>query len=498
MVFRKVIRSARVAWPGRRSAGIAAIAGVLAACGQEPLGLWPVALLGYALLIRGVATAPRGAGWLGLIGGAAHFAVALSWIAEPFLVDAAAYGWMIPFAVVFLSCGLALFWMAAALVARRLPNPAMALAIMLTLAEILRGNILTGFPWALPGHIWFQTPVVQLASMIGGYGLTLLTLLAAAGLSRMRAAPTMAAAALVACAWGFGAYDLSRPAPAPRDVTLRLIQPNTAQALKWDRALAQTHFDRLLRLTADGPARDLTIWPETALPYALEQHSDIFGMIAATSHSAPVAIGAQRIDGDLAWNSLTVIAPDGAETARYDKAHLVPFGEYIPAGDVMYRLFGLRAFASQAGAGYTAGPGPRVIDLGGKLGKVLPLICYEAVFPQDVRAAPERADWILQITNDAWFGSLTGPFQHAALSRLRAIEMGLPLVRVGNTGVTVVYDARGRTTARLPFQTEGALDAALPGALPPTPYARFGESPVLLLLAALSLTLFWRRGRSAA
>jgi apolipoprotein N-acyltransferase len=498
MALRRVIRSARAAWPGRRSAGLAVIAGVLAACGQEPLGLWPLALLGYAVLIRLVATAPKGAGWLGLIGGAAHFAVALNWIVEPFLVDAAAYGWMIPFAVVFLSCGLALFWMAAALVARRLPHPTLGFALTLTLAEMLRGHVLTGFPWALSGHIWFHTPVVQLASLIGGYGLTLLTLLAAAGLSRMRPGPMGGGAALVAGAWAFGSHILSLPDPAPRDVTLRLIQPNAAQALKWDRALAQTHFDRLLRLTADGPARDLTIWPETALPYALELHSEIFGMIAATGHGAPVAIGAQRIDGDLAWNSLTVIAPDGAETARYDKAHLVPFGEYIPAGDIMYRLFGLRAFASQAGAGYTAGPGPRVINLGGKLGKVLPLICYEAVFPQDVRAAPERADWILQITNDAWFGSLTGPFQHAALARLRAIEMGLPLVRVGNTGVTAVYDARGRTTSSLPFQTDGALDAALPGALPPTPYARFGENPVLLLLAALCLTLFWRPGRSAA
>lgn len=491
------MQSARAAWPGRGPAGLAVVAGAFAALGQEPLGLWWLALPGYALLVWLVANR-QGAGWLALLGGATHFALALNWITEPFLVDAATYGWMIPFAVVFLAFGLALFWMGAALVVARLPRPALAFALTLTVAEMARGHVLTGFPWALPGHIWFHTPVIQAASLFGGYGLTLVTLLAAAALSRLRPAPAAGAALLVAAAWGLGLHTLSQPDPAPRDVTLRLIQPNAEQALKWDPALAQTHFDRLMRLTAEGPLRDLTIWPETALPYSLDLHPEINGMIGRVGHNAPVAFGAQRIDGDLAWNSLTVIAPDGAETARYDKAHLVPFGEYIPAGDVLYRLFGLRAFASQAGAGYSAGPGPRVIDLGPKLGKVLPLICYEAVFPQDVRAAPARADWMLQITNDAWFGSLTGPFQHAALARLRAIEMGLPLVRVGNTGVTAVYDARGRTTAGLPFQTEGALDAALPGALPPTPYARFGEIPVLVLLAGLSLAVFLPRRRSMA
>ena len=497
MPLRRWTQGARAAWPGRRMAGLAALGGALAALGQEPLGLWWLALPGYALLVRLVATR-RGAGWLGLIGGAAHFALALNWIVEPFLIDPTAYAWMIPFAVVLLSFGLALFWAGAAWAASRLPRPALAFAVTLTAAEMLRGHVLTGFPWALPGHIWFHTPVLQTASLFGGYGLTLLTLLSAAGLSRLRPLPVTTAALLVAAAWGFGSYTLSQPGPAPRDVTLRLIQPNAAQALKWDPALAQTHFDRLMRLTAEGPARDLTIWPETALPYSLDLHPEIYGMVAGVGHGAPVAIGAQRIDGNLAWNSLTVITPDGAEAARYDKAHLVPFGEYIPAGDVLYRLFGLRAFASQAGAGYSAGPGPQVIDLGPRLGKVLPLICYEAVFPQDVRAAPARADWMLQITNDAWFGGLTGPFQHAALARLRAIEMGLPLVRVGNTGVTAVYDARGRTVASLPFQTEGALEAALPGALPPTPYARWGEAPVLVLLAGLALALFLTRRRSAA
>ena len=166
----------------------------------------------------------------------------------------------------------------------------------------------------------------------------------------------------------------------------------------------------------------------------------------------------------------------------------MPFGEYIPFGDTLFDWMNISAFASKTGNGYTAGPGPQLLDLGPKLGHVLPLICYEAVFPQDLRGTA-RPDWLLQVTNDAWFGRLTGPFQHAAQARLRAIEQGLPLVRVANTGVTAVYDARGRETASLPFEVAAYLDAALPGPLPATPYARLGEGPLLVLLACLALAL---------
>ncbi len=489
------LRGLRAGWPGLRPAALAIAAGALAALGQEPLGWWPAAVVGFAALIRMVVQAPRGAGWLMLFGGAGHFAVALNWIVEPFMVEPETYGWMAPFAVLGLAFGLALFWAGAAALARRFLPGALGLVIALTLAEMLRGHVLTGFPWALPGHVWFQTPLLQGAALLGAYGLTLLTLLAAAGLASLRWQGAMGALALVAAGWGWGLFALSQPDPAAPGVTLRLVQPNAEQRLKWDPDLAATHFDRLLRLSAPGETLpDLVIWPETALPYLLDRHPEIAGMIAAAAGGAPVALGLQRVAGEQAWNSLTVIAPDGAETARYDKAHLVPFGEYIPAGDLAYRLFGLRAFASQAGAGYTAGPGPVALDLGPRLGTVLPLICYEAVFPQDIRAAVSRPGWLLQITNDAWFGTWTGPFQHAALARLRAVEFGLPLVRAANTGVTAVYDARGRVVAALPFGTEGALDVALPGALPATPYARLGEVPLLLLLAGLlGLAIFRRR-----
>ena len=466
--------------------------GAVMALGLEPFGLWPVSLLAFALVI---AKAVRGhAGRVGWLAGVGYFGAGLSWIVEPFLIDAARYGWMAPFALLFMACGLALFWAAGFWLGAKVPNRHLGLVAGLTLAEFARGYALTGFPWALVSHIWVQTPIAQVDALVGPFGLALLTALVAACAARLDLRGLGTAGALLAAGWVYGLYALSLPDPAAPQVTLRLVQPDAAQDAKWDPVHAQTFYDRLMTATAApaGPLGkvDLVIWPETALPYSVEEFPDLPAEIAAQAQGAAVAVGLQRIaqsaEGTRGWNSLKVYGAQGQELAAYDKHHLVPFGEYIPLGDLAYEWFGLRAFAAQTGAAYTAGPGPKVLDLGAKLGKVLPLICYEAVFPQDLRT-PERASWILQITNDAWFGTVSGPFQHAAQARLRAIEQGLPLVRVANTGVTEVIDARGRITASLPFGTSGYLDAALPAALSAPPYARWGEIPALILLAGCFL-----------
>ena len=501
----------RLGWPGGRRVGMAAGCGLLIAAGQAPVGAWYLAVPGLAGLIwlTGLAQNARAAGWTGLFGAAAGFAASLSWLVEPFLIEPEIYGWMAPFALLGMAFGLALFWAAAAMLAHWLCRPApqqtaLMFAVMLAAAELLRGYVFTGFPWASIGHIWVATPMAQLAAYGGAPGLTLLTTLAAAvaagGVVRGLAGGGVAALLLVA-GWGAGLLVLAQPDPPAPAVTLRLVQPNAAQALKWDADQADIYFRRQLAYTAVKPAPDLVIWPETALAYSLERDPQIAAIIAGAAGGAAVALGLQRRDGPLYFNSMAVINEGGAIIARYDKHHLVPFGEYIPFGDLAYQWFGLKAFAARTGYGYAPGPGPATLDLGAKLnaklGKMLPLICYEAVFPQDLRGTA-RPGWILQITNDAWFGTLTGPFQHAAQARLRAIEQGLPLVRVANTGVTAVYDARGRVTASLPFGVAAYLDAALPGPLPATPYARFGEGPVLLLLAGLGLGLLARRRRRPA
>ena len=498
-----MLRKVRVGWPGLRTPslripslraiGLAALLGLLAACGQAPLGAWYLSLPALAALcwLIGRSDSPI---WLAWFGGAGYFTAALNWIVQPFMVDAARDAWMAPFALLLMAFGMALFWALAGGLCRFGRSPILGFAVALAATDLLRGYVLTGFPWALIGHIWIDTPVAQLASYIGPSGLSLLTALLAAGVALRRALSAGLAIATLAAAWGYGAWTLAQPMPADRPVILRLVQPNAEQLAKWDPALAQQFFDRLLSLTAAKPTPDLVIWPETALPYLLDRHPEIGGMIASAGNGAPVAIGMQRVEGDKAWNTLAVIAPDGMTSATYDKHHLVPFGEYIPFGDALFEWANISAFASQVGNGYMAGPGPQLLDFGPKLGRALPLICYEAVFPQDLRGT-ERPDWLLQITNDAWFGHWTGPFQHAAQARLRAIEQGLPLVRVANTGVTAVYDARGRITASLPFETASSLDAALPAALPITPYARYGEIPLLVLLAGLAASLIRPRQR---
>lgn len=483
---------------GKRRLVLAFGLGAVSALGQAPLGFWWATIAAFAGLIWLLDRVPdrRGAFLTGLFAGAGQFVLALNWIIEPFLIDIARQGWMAPFAVLLLSFGLGLFWAGAAVTARLFPDRSLGFVVSFVAFEWLRGVVLTGFPWAMAGHVWIGTPVDQLAALGGPSLLSLLTLLAAWLPVRWRWRGGAASVVLLAAGLTFGLLRLAQPLPEAGGPTLRLVQPNAAQAAKWDPERAREFFDRLLTLTARGGPADLTIWPETAVPYMLEYAPDVAGMVVAASGGRPVALGIQRAEGDRFFNSLRVLEGAGVETARYDKAHLVPFGEYIPFGDLAYRWFGLRAFAAQAGNSYSAGPGPQVLNLG-RFGKVLPLICYEAIFPRGVNAMPERADWMLQITNDAWFGKLTGPFQHFAQARLRAVEQGLPLIRVANTGITAVVDARGRVVAELPFGVMEALDTRIPGKLPPTPYSRWGDAPVLLLLAGLALgAMAWRR-RSA-
>lgn len=485
------------AWSPRRRLALAFAFGSLGALGQAPLGFWPVtvaALAGVIWLIAGearVGVAFR----LGLAAGAGQFALALSWIVEPFLIDIATHGWMAPFAVVFLAVGLGLFWGAAAALAVTMRVPALGFVAAFVTLEWLRGVILTGFPWAMLGHVVIGTPLDQLAALLGPSGLSLLILLAAALPVLWRWRGAAGSVLLLALAFGFGLWRLGQPLPEPREGLVRLVQPNAEQSLKWEQALADEHLDRLLDLTAEGSPADLTLWPETAVPFMLEYAPVVAELVVAASGGQPVVVGIQREEEGRFYNSLRLLEGEGGETARYDKAHLVPFGEYMPMGDLAYDWFGLTAFAAQVGNYYSAGPGPRVLDLG-RFGKVLPLICYEAIFPRFVAAAPERADWMLQATNDAWFGVWTGPFQHFNQARLRSVEQGLPLIRVANTGVTAVVDSRGRVVADLPFGTMGKLDTRIPGALPPTPYARWGDGPLALLLAGLGLLAF-RRPRKA-
>ncbi|MEZ5796861.1 MAG: apolipoprotein N-acyltransferase [Paracoccaceae bacterium] len=502
-------RAARWGWPGRRPALLALALGLGVALGQVPFTLPWLSLPALALLLHRIrGQGPAGGFWLALFAGAGHFALALSWIVQPFLVDPWTHGWMAPFALLLLSFGLALFWGLAAALALRSRWPLAALVAALALSDLARGHLFTGFPWALFGHVWLDTPVEQAAAWFGGYGLSLLTLALAAlplALSRPWQGGALAAALVAALVLG-GMQRQQVPAgPAPGGI-VRLVQPAIAQRLKWDPEAALASFEALLDLTVAPPrgaAPQLAIWPETAVPYLLTEGEGAARAIGGIG--LPVLAGIQRVEGDAAWNSLALIGPGGSVANLYDKIHLVPFGEYVPFGDLAYRLFGLRAFAAQLGFAYSAGTEARLVDLGPGLGRARALICYEAIFPEEI-ATPERPALMVQITNDAWFGTLTGPYQHFALARLRAIEQGLPLLRVANTGISAVVTATGQIApdstgapALLALGPAGVIDAPVPGPLPPPPYARAGDWPLAgLLLAILGLGLATGRRRNKA
>ena len=483
--------------------------GASLALGQAPV-FWPLATLA-ALVAALWLFAPigriRAAALFGWLLGGGYFAASLFWIMEPFQVDAARYGWMAPFALGFMAFGLALFWAAgfglAALAGGGGRCRLWALIPALGLAELARSYVLTGFPWGLIGYVWVETPVMQLAAWVGPHGVGALTLLLAAlplTLPR-RGLGLGLSAALLAGAWGLGLARLSPPgtvAPDRPPVRVRLIQPNAPQEQKWDPAYAPVFFRRMLELTAAAPeegerAPAIVIWPEAAVTWWLGEAPELQALIARTAGAgARVALGIRRAEGRRFYNALAVLDAEGRAEQVYDKVHLVPFGEYVPFGSLLSKI-GFYGLAAEEGGGYSAGAEHRLLDFGAA-GRAVPLICYEAIFPHLAAPGAERADWLLQVTNDAWFGRLAGPQQHLAQARVRAIEQGLPMLRVANTGISAVIDANGRILDRLPLGVAGRIDADLPAARPAPFYSRSGDWPMLALhLLALAAAAF--RGR---
>jgi apolipoprotein N-acyltransferase len=281
-------------------------------------------------------------------------------------------------------------------------------------------------------------------------------------------------------------------------VKLRLVQGAIPQNRKWAPELRRDHLERYLSMSRqEGFAgRTHVIWPESAVPYFLGRARGLrAAMAAAAPPDGALLSGIARVedgaDGPRLFNSVVALDRDARQIARYDKSHLVPFGEYMPLDGIlpMEQL-------AHGGIGYTPGPGPRVLDVPGAPA-VSPLICYEAIFPAGIVPAGERPGWLLNVSNDAWFGTSAGPYQHLTNARLRAVEQGLPLVRAANAGVSVVVDAHGRTLARLGLNQRGILDAALPAAREtPTLYARAGDwtfAAMLAVLAVMAGALAWSR-----
>ncbi|SLN44997.1 apolipoprotein N-acyltransferase [Pseudooctadecabacter jejudonensis] len=470
--------------------------GAVVALAHEPgLGAWPV-LVGFTLACLILPLAPRAAALHGWLLGVGYFAVTLRWIIEPFLVDVARHGWMAPFALILLAGGLALFWGLAGWAVRGLSRGRATgilwFALSLGAVELLRGHIFTGFPWGLPAYALVGGVFDVWLAWVGPYGLTVLTLgLAGVTALALHRGWTLIWPSLVAVYFAtVGLQAITPGAPAPTDTVVRVIQPNAAQHLKWDRDWMGVFYDRALSLTEAGEAADVVVWPETSVPTLLQYAGPLFEDMARAARGAPVLAGINRQQNGAFYNAAVVL--DGAEVADiYDKVHLVPFGEYIPFAALL-RPLGLGVLVDQV-AGFSPGTGSGLMDIDG-LGRARVLICYEGIFPEEIAVDGPRPDVVVIITNDAWFGPGAGPRQHLVQAQARAIEQGLPVIRSANTGISAVIDARGRIKAQLPLNEAGFVDAAVPATLPPTLYARMGDWPLTVaLLATLGIGLARRR-----
>lgn len=496
--------------------GAAALAlGLAAPFAFAPMHLLPVLFLslgGLFLLLERTASV-RGAFLLGWLFGIGSFAVGLGWITEAFAVDADRFGALALPALIALAGGLGVFPALALAAARALAGQAnggrlfTAYAACWASGEWLRGTVLTGFPWNLAGHAWgFADAPLQLAAWFGIYGLGLVTVAAATlpalAIASRRWWPLGAGLAGLALVWGFGVARLALPLPPDLDgVQLRLVQTDVAQSLKWapmERARNFAELIALSRMPGASPASPThLIWPETAVPFLVAEEPAVRAAIAAVvPPGGAVITGSVRRAPDFAErpsmrNSLLVIDEAGEVLGGFDKVRLVPFGEYVPLREW---LPGVPKLTNGA-VDFSPGPPPTSLPVPG-LPAVWPLICHEAIFPGRLSDRGPAAGWILTVTNDAWFGRSSGPHQHALAARLRAVELGLPMLRVANGGISFVTDAYGRERARVPLGTSGTLDTALPAALPGgTLYGRAGNLPFLgaMLIILIILATKGRR-----
>lgn len=520
-----------VSWGWRRAA-IAFLAGAASILAFAPYDLFPILWVTvpiFVWLLDGASgSATRGrvfrlvpAAIVGWWFGFGFFLAGLFWVGNSFLVEADVTPWLLalmPFAVVAFTACLALFWAVGAALARLLWSDGwariFAFAASMTLAEWLRGTILTGFPWNAFGYALTAQPLtMQLASLFGIWGLTLLAWLVFAapvlfvgGLASERRSRFLALGTILVLllgSIGFGAFRLQAASSSSVEgVRLRLVQPAIDQREKWRPGGAAAIMESYLTLSDSGSiplgrdgAPNLLVWPESAFPFILTESPDALAAIAnLLPDDTALITGAARRERSvdpasppILYNSVYVIDDGGEIRDAYDKVHLVPFGEYLPFENALVAI-GLKPLVDALGT-YRPGPRLRTLALPGAP-SFSPLICYEAIFSGSVVEPGNRPGWLVNVTNDAWFTvngiwfDLPGPYQHLRQAQLRAVEEGLPLARAANTGISAIVDPYGRIVASLALGEAGVVDGPLPTALPPTLFARFGGVTFWLLLLA--------------
>jgi apolipoprotein N-acyltransferase len=524
--LQRAIHAIVLSWGWRRWL-IAFAAGALSALAMAPFNFWPILFVTFPTLVwlidgsgtgrgRGLRSAAATGWWFGF----GYFLAGLYWVGYAFLVDAPTFGWLLPIAVLGLPAGLAIFIAFGTALARLLWTRGamriLALGVALTTSEWLRGHLLTGFPWNAFGYA-LTAPLVlaQGAALIGIWGLTFVAVVAGASPATLvddRAEtrwpwlPLALSIAVLVGIGGFGAVRLARtPTRFVDGVELRIMQPNLQQDVKFNYAAKQKVMDRYIALSerASGmqqtDTRDTTIliWPESAFPFFLAREPDALSQITQLLGGRTLLItGAVRLGepfnpaNPTVYNSIYVIDHDGSIVSIYNKVHLVPFGEYLPFQRFLEAI-GLQQLTKLPG-GFSAGDRRRPISVPGAP-PALPLICYEAIFPDELMPDGPRPDWMVNVTNDGWFGISSGPYQHLQQARVRAVEQGLPMVRAANTGISAVIDPLGRIVESLPLGTEGLLTTRLPRPVGSPVYARVGDVPAAMILAIALLAVIRRR-----
>ncbi|NPD69266.1 apolipoprotein N-acyltransferase [Lichenicola cladoniae] len=486
-----------------RNDGLAVLLGAISALALPPSHLVFVLLLTVPMLLRLVG---RARNWkvalrYGFVFGMGLHTAGLYWLTDAVLVRADEFWWLVPLAAPLGAVPLACFTALPCAFARLVPEGwrrVVLFAAVWTLSDLGRQFVLSGFPWNLWGSIW-EFPglagdvMIQPAAWISIHGLTLFTLLLAATPVLGRRGMLAGLAMLLVWVAAGSARLIWPPAVGAPGPWVVLVQGNVPETDKQNQDAALGIYRRYVALTqsgvADAAARQkqaeahgaaarpiVFAWPESAFPGLLERDRTAREVLMQAAPDAAVGlIGSVRYGSDQRpRNSLIAVMPDARVGAVFDKAHLVPFGEYQPP---------FLPVQIVPGGGFEAGPGVRSLNLPG-LAPIGPLICYEVIFPGQVVQASDRPAWLLNITNDAWYGNTSGPRQHLAAARMRAVEEGLPLARAANTGISGAFDGQGRPLARLGWGIAGSLVVALPGPLPPTVFARFGL-PIPLLLCLL-------------
>jgi apolipoprotein N-acyltransferase len=514
--------SAFVHWLGTvrgiRRLAVAFVAGALTTAALPPFHIIPalwIALPVLLWLLEGCQSW-RKAAVVGWAFGFGHYLIGLNWLTNAFYVDADTFGIFALPALFGLTFAMGLFFAAVCAAAQTIPSISVdampddrtrrigARVLMFAAAwmvmEWTLSWFLTGFPWNPMATIWAEskTPVgiamLQSVSVVGTYGLSLITVAAAAMPAVLGPAPrwrrayvwTVTPLILLTVIGVAGAVRLSMiPAETDPKLGLRLVQPNIPEAEKWRSDKRDAHlYDYVAMSVKDRPANTVAVlWGESAVAVFMDRDIDRRRIAAEAAPPGGVLItGADRADSQtMIFNSLYAIASDGRILATYDKHHLVPFGEFMP-----FRWL-IPFDALTQGGDFSAGPSLTTLTLPG-LPPLSPLICYEVIFPGRVTApGPTRPQWLVNLTNDSWFGTQTGPYQHFATARLRAIEEGLPLVRVAGTGISAIVDSLGRVTASIGLSERGVVDSTLPRALKFTIFGLLGNFVPLLAAAATGI-----------